>query len=146
MDFLPEMLRPNLTLVFQAALFIVLLLLLNKLMFKPLLELMDKRARAAEEPKHIAEKLSLEAEELETKVRSLFAQAKEKADSVLAESMKGASDTATARVAEARKQAIESMEESRNKILASQAEARKELDAEAEKLAGQITDNILGGI
>ncbi|MDP8256901.1 MAG: ATP synthase F0 subunit B [Candidatus Alcyoniella australis] len=138
------MLSLNATFLYQAVLFITLLILMNKLLFKPMLELISRREQAQDEPLEQAQKYKTVAEEFESQVRGKLLEIKQQADKLQTELTREASGQALARMSQARTEAEQIMEQARLKIQQAEQQARSALDAQAGSLADRIVAQILG--
>jgi len=132
------------TLGLQFLNFIILLLILNKLLYKPLSKIMAQRrekiegsyARAKELETGIDEKMRLYQQQLND--------AKIFANEERSQLRKGAIEVEAALLSEAHKKATARLQMIKAQVASEAEDARKILQSEARSLAGQIATKILG--
>ncbi|MCF6266403.1 MAG: hypothetical protein L3J57_07645 [Desulfuromusa sp.] len=132
------------TLGLQFLNFIILLLILNKLLYKPLSKIMAQRrekiegsyARAKELETGIDEKMRLYQQQLND--------AKIFANEERSQLRKGAIEVEAALLSEAHKKATARLQMIKAQVAGEAEDARKILQSEARSLAGQIATKILG--
>lgn len=138
------MISVNFTLLVQLANFLVLLVILNFLLFKPVLRVLDERARLVNESAEMKEKLGqLTAESIEEYESKLFI-AKQEAMGIRAsertEAMAGFRQT----VQEARAAGEKDLEKARQEIASEAERSRESLMGEARTLADGIASKLAG--
>lgn len=123
--------------------FCLLMLILNKLLFKPLLSVMDARQEKidkAREKKESHARLYAQAEKDMEEHRAL--QEKQWADNAAAE-VASARSSAQAQLEEAQKQSEQELEAYRQALASESAELKSKLDAGVEALASTFADRLL---
>lgn len=132
------------TIFLQAILFLALFLILQALLFKPWLEIRERRTQRIGGAFADAETLRQQADEAMVSYESRLARAREQAIVSRSDSRRAAEQAEAELVAVARSQAAEQLD-ARKRELASQTEtARAELQGRVDALAGDITQQILG--
>jgi F-type H+-transporting ATPase subunit b len=132
------------TLVIQMGNFVVLLLILNRFLYKPILNILDERKRRIEDSeKSVKELGDRTAQQWETYQRQLQ-EAKVSANAEK-ERLKGAGLDAERKLLEqARAEAARAVEEARGRLHVEMAKAKETLRTQADGLAVDIAQKILG--
>jgi F-type H+-transporting ATPase subunit b len=132
------------TLPFMVAFFAVLLVLLNAVLFRPLLRTLDLRVERTQGARARAEKLASSADEIlaryEQAVRDVRAEAELARRAEIAE----ARSQTSARTAQARAEAEQQIERAEREIESALAAARTRLRGEVEPLAREAASRVLG--
>ena len=127
------------TLFLEIAFFLFLLFMLRLILFKPLLELVERRRKAVEDRKDAAKKWRTEAEEKLFAYRSKMEKAASEADVLKSSVLREARDKQHEIVMNAQKQS--------EKIIASQVELAKikaeEVKKELEQKIGELAQNVV---
>ena len=138
------MLEINLTLIYQAVAYFILLYLLNRFLYKPVLGVLDERKKRIEEPIKDAEALDIEVEsgfaDYEKGLKEATASAQEDRSAVRQE----ATETERALLDEARKKANAELASLREELQKSKADAIAELKGEAPALTKGIAEKLMG--
>lgn len=129
--------------------FLILLFVLNKLMYKPILEMLEKRKKKIAEGLRLTTDLTEERQKLEEKKAQVTQVARKEAREILEEAKKDGKKAEAEIIAEARKEAEEVLNKAQKEI-----EARKQaLEANmakevinlslivAEKVVGEVLDS-----
>lgn len=132
------------TLILQFVNFFVLLFLLNKILYRPLLDIMARRREAIEGGKESARSLEAEIEEkLQTYQQQLSA-AKADASAERTELRKAAQQQEAEIIGEAQQKATTRIKSIRAQVEKEATEAGEILKSQAGALAGQIAAKVLG--
>ena len=134
---------PDWTLVVELVFFVFLLWALNRILFKPILELIQRRRDAIEQKTALAEDYSAEAERCMTDYRRIIEEALAKADevrvSILREAKEKQREIALTAQSQYEKTVAEQIESAKVR-----AEAMKrELEPEIEELARALAERLL---
>ncbi len=138
------MIKIDWTILLQAANFMVLMLVLNSILYRPLRNLLNRRresidgahGRARELETQIAEKMSRYQEQLQ--------QAKLKGNEEKMALRAAAAKNEAELLASAHQSASEQLQTIKNRVQAEAEVARKSLKTETEVLAGQVAAKVLG--
>lgn len=140
---LPEPMQPNISILVIAILFLVLIVILNQLIFKPLVAVLDERALKIQEGEEAAQQAQVTVTERMEKYRAekILARQQAQADRqrVLAEVELNRSQM----VDEAKAAARVASEKSAAEIKAQVEQAKQTLAGEARGMADRIAANIL---
>lgn len=138
------MINLDIAFVFQVVNFLVLMLVLNLFLYKPIRKMLADRAaevagaklRAAEVDKDVQEKMAL----YEARLREVKAQAGEERAALKKEAM--AEEAAV--LEKARKEATDTLATIKNKVAKEAADAREVLHGQARTLSLEICEKVLG--
>jgi len=132
------------TLLIQMANFLVLLLILNKFLYKPILNLLDERRRRLEDSEKLVsdlkEKISRQWEQYEAELQRARISALAEREKLKAEG----SEAERKLLEEAREQASKLMHEARRRLDEESQKAREVLKAQAQTLGLEMAEKILG--
>jgi F0F1-type ATP synthase membrane subunit b/b' len=132
------------TVAIQLALFLIMFVVANKLLFQPYLRLREKRAEGIEGAKAEAERMTAEADaklvEYEKQLAVARTKASEESRKIRAEAAAYERDTTAA----ARASASAAMEEAQKTVRTQTEAARKDLLPRAEALGKQMAGRLLG--
>jgi F-type H+-transporting ATPase subunit b len=132
------------TLLIQMANFLVLLLILNKFLYKPILNLLDERRRRLEDSEKLVsdlkEKTSRQWEQYEAELQRARISALAEREKLKAEG----SEAERRLLEEARDQASKLMHEARRRLDEESQKAREVLKAQAQTLGLEMAEKILG--
>ncbi|MEO2065366.1 F-type H+-transporting ATPase subunit b [Thermovibrio guaymasensis] len=134
------------TLAVQAVNFLVFMVLINKFLFKPLLELMEEREREVGAVYSEVEALKEKANSLFSQVEELLARAKEEAKAKIDEAVREAREEREKILSEAQEEALKKVEKAKEEIWKSFEEEKAKLEKEAERIAEEIVKKILGKV
>ncbi len=138
------MINLNFTLLIQLVNFLILLLLLNALLYKPIMAKIREREAAIKKDREKALELETEVANQEGKHRDALIQARKSAADEKA-SLLAASKVKESEILEkARLEAARIVEEMRKSIQAESDQARKKLKEDMTPLAQSVTEKILG--
>ena len=134
----------NLTLFVQMANFLVLIVILNYLLYKPILAILDKRKRRLDESEGEIKRLNATVEqkaaEYEEKLRLAKQDALEKKNEILKE----AADNAKAIIDERRSRIPAMLAEFQGKVGQEVDAARRILKDQSQKISAEIAEKVLG--
>jgi F-type H+-transporting ATPase subunit b len=137
-------LLPDLSVLWVIFFVLVLATILNVLLFKPLMRVMNARAVAVASARQLAEEAAARAraasDEFETRTREARAEVYRQME----DARRQALDRRSALLAETRQQAEASIAEASTRLRADADEARARLDRDAESLATTIVERVLG--
>src|SRR5690606_10444790 len=89
-------------LIAQIANFIILLFILKRFLYKPLLSVIDKRAKVIEDNRILSEELKDKSKHLEEERQDILSEARTQAQSIIEDSYKKAKESADSVMQEAR--------------------------------------------
>lgn len=138
------MINLNATLLIQLANFLLLMFLLNRLLFRPMMRVLEERRERTEGRRKKAEQLDAEAEAVWSDYQKRIQEAKADADRIRSELVRQADAERQKTVEAATRQAEKTVTEIRARVRAEAEEARGVLRAEAERLASAMAEQILG--
>ncbi len=134
----------NLTLFVQMANFLLLIVILNYLLYKPILAILDKRKRRLDESegeiKRLNETVEQKAAEYEEKLRLAKQDALGKKNEILKE----AADSAKAIIDERRSKIPAMLAEFQGKVGQEVDAARRILKDQSQKISAEIAEKVLG--
>lgn len=134
---------PSWTLIAQLIMFLGAMMILSRLLFKPMLAVFEKRRQLTEEPKEKAAELRKESAEIEQTVEEKIRAARGDADRLRDQLLSAAQKNERKTLVEAREQADKIAQENRQELNAAAQAARAELDAEINRLAEQLTNRLM---
>lgn len=140
---------PALELNFPAVLAVIGLLLLcalvlNTLVFQPILRVSDARARAVRDARELAESAAQKATQASAEFDRTLGAARAEVYQQMDHARHQALDTRAAALADARQQADAAIADATSRVRSQAQDARQSLDREAEQLAGAIVERVLG--
>jgi F-type H+-transporting ATPase subunit b len=138
------MISINATLVLQVVHLLLLVFILNRLMFKPILKLVNERTGYMEKSKIEITDLESEAERLKREYLSLENRARKKASSESLELKKAGVAQVEAMIDESQEEVASIRRESETKIESEIGKARPSLQGEATVLAEEIVERLIG--
>ncbi len=135
---------PDVTLFFQMAIFIALIFILNALLYKPILSIIERRKKHVEELENeiklFNDSVDNKAAEYEEKLKL----AKAKASDLKKEIIKEGTDQAKVIVDAVRNEIPVMMQEFQQKLDKEVQTARQTLDSQARRLSLEIAEKVLG--
>lgn len=139
-----ELLKVDKTLIVQIVIFIAAIFILNSILFKPLLQLVERR-------EELTTGRLKEAKELEARVKEIMKDYKEKLDEVRARAMeerneiRREAETAGERIiARAHDEALALLQEAKAKLESQARDIREKIKPEIEILARDMASQVLG--
>lgn len=138
------MITVNFTLLVQLANFLILLVILNHFLFKPVLRVLDERAKLVSESAELKEKLGQLTAESIGEYESRLLKAKQEAMGIRTSGRNAAMEDFRRKVQEARGAGEQHLDKARKEITAEAGRSRESLAAEARTLADGIAAKLLG--
>lgn len=138
------MISLNITLVFQAVIFLTIMILLNQLLFKPMIRILEERRARTEGRKKAAAQAEAEAEAIWAEYQKRIQDAKLEADRMRTEIVRHGEAERQRVLDAASEKAEKAVTEVRARVRAEAQEARRALESEASSLAGSIASAVLG--
>lgn len=139
-----NIIQPNVTLVVVLILFIVFVIVLNQILFKPIGKVLDERESltdgAAAEARAASRQYQSRLNNYEETIRQARAESYRK----LEQQRKAALEERSNLVAAARAEAEAEIEKAKQEVAAQTAEARTALEQESRQIAEQISRTVLG--
>ena len=132
------------TLIIHLAFFLVMVVIINQLLLKPLLSVMDKRKQSVDGNRKAAAQAGAESEEMQSKYESEIERAKKDAAQEKEKIKKLAEEEEQKVIIAARENAGDLVAQIREKIAAEYKQARDQLQADSEAMGKDIAARILG--
>ncbi len=132
------------TMFVQGGIYIVLVLVLGPLLFKPWLEAQARRVEAVDGALAKAKTMRAEADALSSDYEQRLDQARERAHGVRSEARREEEASQATALASARSEANEELAQQRERISAETDQAREALAGRVDELALEITTKLLG--
>jgi F-type H+-transporting ATPase subunit b len=134
----------NLTLFVQMANFLVLIVILNYLLYKPILAILDKRKRRLDESEGEIKRLNATVEQKAAEYEEKLRLAKQDALGKKNEILKEAADSAKAIIDERRSKIPAMLAEFQGKVGQEVDAARRILKDQSQKISAEIAEKVLG--
>jgi F-type H+-transporting ATPase subunit b len=134
----------NITLLWQLANFIVLLIVLNFILFKPIRQVMLEREQGISSALGDAKAAQERMQAILERYNASLAEAKQKAATTYNTVYQQGLDAQRDMISAERDKATELLDKARKEIAAASAAARTDLRQEAERLSQEITSKLLG--
>ncbi len=134
----------GLDLIWQIAAFIVLVLLLKRYAYQPILSMLDQRSTRIRESMANAEQIKKDLADAQANAQKLLADARQQSQVILNNAQKQANDNITASRDEAQKQGNALLERAQQQIQAETATARQQLRQEVASLALLVARRAVG--
>jgi len=125
-------------------LFIALIIPVNTLLFKPIFRVLEDREEKISGTLKRAKRLGVDAETTLARYNAAIREVRDEVDAERKRNFSEARDRGTEKTNEARSAAEREVERARNEVQSALEEARATLRTEAEELAGQAAERILG--
>ena len=138
------MISVNFTLLVQLANFLILLVILNHFLFKPVLRVLDERQRLVNESAELKEKLGQLTSESIEKYEGKLLNGKQEAMGIRAAQRAEAMANFRQKIQEARVVGGQELEKARQEIASEADSSREKLMAETKELADGITARLVG--
>lgn len=135
---------PDLSVLWVIALLMLCVVVLNTLIFKPILHVSESRARAVRDARELAASAAQKATEASQTFDRTLAVARADVYRQMDEARRGAIDRRAAVMAAAKGEAESALSDATSTLTAQAAAARAALDGEAANLAGAIVNRVLG--
>ena len=134
----------NITLLWQLANFLVLLIVLNFILFKPIRQVMLEREQGISSALGDAKAAQERMQAILERYNASLAEAKQKAATTYNTVYQQGLDAQRDMISAERDKATELLDKARKEIAAASAAARTDLKQEAERLSQEITSKLLG--
>jgi len=134
----------NLTLFVQMANFLVLIVILNYLLYKPILAILDKRKNRLDESEGEIKRLNATVEQKAAEYEEKLRLAKQDALEKKGEILKEAADNAKAIIDERRSRIPAMLAEFQGKVGQEVDAARRILKDQSQKISAEIAEKVLG--
>ncbi len=138
------MININATLFIQLVNFLILMVLLDRILFRPMLRILEERRERTEGRRRQAERIEAEAEAIWSDYQERIRQAKAEADRIRAEIIRRAEAERQKLLAQVAEDSEKRLAQIRARIRGEVEEARKALEAEARALAEGMAERLLG--
>ncbi len=139
-----DLLSVNKTVFIQIVLFLIAIYILNKLVFKPFLNLMDRRDKltrgAIEEAKELEEKVAHIIEEYDAKLVEARSLAVEERNKIVQEGQ----NVADGILSKAREETSELLQDAKGKLEADTQEIKDKVKSDVDDIARDIASRVLG--
>jgi F-type H+-transporting ATPase subunit b len=135
---------PDLSVLWVVFFVLVLSLVLDRLLFRPLTRVMQERAMAVKSARELAEASSSRAQAATAEFESQTAAARNEVYRAMDEKRRVALDRRTALLAETRRDAEASIAAATARVRAQADEARRTIDRDADSLASAVVERVLG--
>jgi F-type H+-transporting ATPase subunit b len=139
------LLQINSTLFFQIVNFLLLIWILNKLMFRPFLDLVERRKEETEGTRKKAEDIMDRAESVKGTYNAGMSEAASEATALSDAQKKAGREEGERIMGEARSSSADYLDNARQELRAGLEQVRKQLAGQSAELAGEIAKKILGG-
>lgn len=126
--------------------FAIIIVVLQKLLYKPILDILNKRKKEIAEGVGLTEKMRLEEEKFKEKQEKALAKAREDALAIIEDAKKQAKDVEKELVADAQKQSAAIIERAKLDAEEVKKAAQASLRKEAVQLATTMTERLLSSI
>ncbi len=138
------MIEINFTLLIQAVNFLLLVFLLNVVLYKPILKVLEERERRVDGQQAEAKKLLDDAQQLVAEYNQRLHGAKIEAMNAKNAARSEASEEASRIIEEARKKADEHISQVQKQIRSEIEQAKREMEPDLGAMAATIAERILG--
>ncbi len=135
---------PDSTVFLVIGLILTLAVILDRLVFRPVLKVVAERETAVSSARALAERASDEAQRTSAEFERKTQEARAALHRQMEDMRRAALEERTTLVGETRREADQMLAEARATLAADVARARARLDADAESLANEATQRILG--
>ena len=132
------------TLPLMAVQFLLFMVLLNAIFYKPLNKILDERAQLIRQNKTEAKERVAKADTLARQYEQQLAEARRESQAVIATAQADAKKIADEQIAQAQRQAQAQKEEAAREIERQKQEALQALEQQVDALSSQILEKLLG--
>lgn len=126
--------------------FSIIVFVLTKFLYKPILAMLEKRKKLIEENLARSEFLRLEEEKMQIRKEKLLSEARKEARAILEEAKKQATQTEHEIVLAAHREASEINEKAKREIVAIHEALAHDIRRESVELAGLMTKQLVGSV
>ncbi len=138
------MININATLFIQLINFLILMVLLDRILFRPMLRILEERRERTEGRRRQAERIDAEAEAIWADYQEKIQQAKTEADRLRAQIIRRAEAERQKLLTQVAEESEKRLAEIRARVRGEMEEARKALEADARTLAQGMAEKLLG--
>ena len=138
------MIEVTFTLFIQAFNFFLLLIILNKILYKPILKILEEREQRIDGQQQQAKKITEDGQVLESDYNKKLYNAKIEAMNTKNAARSAASEQANGIIDASRKKAEEIINQMQQQMVSELAQAKKELEPELSVMSATIAQQILG--
>src|SRR5918998_46759 len=131
-------------LLWQMAAFLLLVFLLTRFAYRPIIKMLDERANRIRESMEQAEQIRLDNQNAAKRAQEILAQAQAETREILAQANQMSQRTISAAQEEARQQRERILEDARTQIQAETQRAKEELRREVGRLAIMAASRVVG--
>ncbi|MEZ5416357.1 MAG: hypothetical protein R2708_03315 [Vicinamibacterales bacterium] len=135
---------PDLSVLWVIALFLLSVFVVNALIFKPILEVSESRARAVRDARELAASAAQKAADASEKFDRTLTSARAEVYKQMDDARRGALDKRAALMADTKREAESALTDAVARLGTQAAAAKTALEAEATTLAGDIVNRVLG--
>lgn len=129
-------------LIAQIINFLILLFLLSRFLYRPIVKMLDERSKKIEKSLSDAEKIEAELKETEVRNQKILEETHNQAKQIIAEAKTGASEEAKKIIAEAEKRSIQLKDRTVKEITDEKEKAKREIKQEAANLIALATEKV----
>lgn len=137
--------EPSLLLA-QIVNFTIIMVVLTKILYKPILGMLEKRKKEIEESLARSEELRLEEEKMQTRKEKLLSEARKEARAILEEAKKQGKDAEHEIVIAAHLEASEIQDKAKREVVAIHEQLSHDIRHESVVLAGTMAKQLLGSV
>jgi F-type H+-transporting ATPase subunit b len=135
---------PDLSVLWVIALFLLSVFVVNALIFKPILEVSESRARAVRDARELAASAAQKAADASEQFDRTLTSARAEVYKQMDDARRGALDKRAALMADTKREAESALTDAVARLGTQAAAAKTALEAEATTLAGDIVNRVLG--
>jgi F-type H+-transporting ATPase subunit b len=135
---------PDLSVLWVIALLLLCVFVVNTLIFKPILHVSESRTRAVRDARELAASAAQKATEASHQFDRTMTTARAEVYKQMDEARRTALDKRAAVLAETKREAESALSEATTRLTTQAAAARAALESEANTLAGEIVNRVLG--
>ncbi len=137
--------EPSLLLA-QVVNFTIIMVVLTKFLYKPILGMLEKRKKEIEESLARSDRIRVEEEKMQTRKEKLLSEARKEAREILDEAKKQGKEAEHEIVVLAHHEASEIIEKAKREVLAIHEALSHDIRSESVALAGTIAKQLLGSV
>lgn len=126
--------------------FTIIIIVLSRFLYKPILSILEKRKKEIEEGLKLTQTMREEEEKFTTKKQKMLETTRKEAQGILEEARKQAKEEEKDIIATAHKEAEDILEKGKMDVLAVRRDMEKELQVSAVKVAVAMTKKLLGAV
>lgn len=135
---------PDQTVLWVIALLLLCVFVLNTLIFKPILHVTESRSRAVRDARELAASAAQKATEASEKFDRTLATARAEVYKQMDDARRAALEKRAAIMAETKRESEAALADATNRLSAQASAARAALESEANNLASEIVNRVLG--